>query len=277
MAAAPVALARRAGADGGFGLIELLVAMTVLVVGIGAVLSLYVSTAVSLRRAARKGTAVTLVDRQLEAYRIGPFASIRIDGTRLPGAADPYTTGHDADTTIPAATDQALAGANGDATCPSASPPPACLPVQTVTGPDGRSYRVDTYVEYVNADATLSHRAPAAGLRLKRVTVVVRDGTSHAILARASSAFPARSRRRTRRRPRPGSGGTTHQEARRRADAVAMTVLLALAPFAALAALFGWLSDVSAAVPANAVVWAVCAAGCVLAGVTAGAALRRVQ
>ena len=46
-----------------------------------------------------------------------------------------------------------------------------------------------SYVDYVNNDATLSIRTPASGLTLKRVTVVVRDGTTGTIFARESSAF----------------------------------------------------------------------------------------
>ena len=60
-----------------------------------------------------------------------------------------------------------------------------------MTGPDGHTYRVDTYVNYVNNDGTLSVRTPASDLNLKRVTVVVRDGSTGAIMARESSAFGA--------------------------------------------------------------------------------------
>jgi hypothetical protein len=61
--------------------------------------------------------------------------------------------------------------------------------VQNVTGPDGHGYRVDTYVNYVNNDATLSVRTPATGLTLKRVTIVVRDAATGQALAREQSAF----------------------------------------------------------------------------------------
>jgi len=61
--------------------------------------------------------------------------------------------------------------------------------VQDVTGPDERAYRIDTYVNYVNNDSTLSIATPASGLTLKRVTVVVRDGATGTILAREQSAF----------------------------------------------------------------------------------------
>ena len=53
----------------------------------------------------------------------------------------------------------------------------------------GHTYRVDTYVDYVNNDSTFSIRTPASGLTLKLVTIVVRDGTTGTIMARESSAF----------------------------------------------------------------------------------------
>jgi hypothetical protein len=58
-----------------------------------------------------------------------------------------------------------------------------------VTGPDGHAYRIETYVNYVNNDSTLSIRTPASGLTLKLVTVVVRDAATGSIMARESSAF----------------------------------------------------------------------------------------
>jgi type II secretory pathway pseudopilin PulG len=179
----------RALRDDGFGLVELLIAMTILMVGIGALLAVFASSAVSLRRAGEKGTALTLADTQMEAYRRVTFTGVRIDGTQIP-ASGGYVTANSSDPTIPPSTSQALAGQNGDDPCPGgSSDPPACLPAQHVTGPDGRSYEIDTYVDYANNDSTLSIRTPASGLSLKRVTVVVRDGQTGTILARAQSAF----------------------------------------------------------------------------------------
>lgn len=180
---------RLATADDGFGMVELLIAMTMLAIAIGALITTFVASAASLRRAGQKGTAVTLADTQMEWYRRLPFTGIRIDGGLVPTTGS-YVTAHSADSTIPPSTGQALAGQNGDDTCPSgSSEPTACKPVQSVTGPDDRSYRIDTYVNYVNNDSTLSIATPASGLTLKRVTVVVRDGATGTILAREQSAF----------------------------------------------------------------------------------------
>jgi type II secretory pathway pseudopilin PulG len=179
---------RSAAGDDGFGVLELLIAMTLLSVAIGALVAVFAASAVSLRRAGARGTALTLADKQMEIYRTIGFTGVRIDGTLIPTGGT-YVTAHSTDSTIPPSTTQALAGQNGDAACPSVTAPAACLPVQTVTGPDNRQYRVDTYVDYVNNDATLSIRTPASGLTLKRVTVVVRDATAGTILAREASAF----------------------------------------------------------------------------------------
>jgi hypothetical protein len=56
------------------------------------------------------------------------------------------------------------------------------LPTQTVTGPDHRSYRVDTYITYVT---------PTDGRQIKQVFVVVRNAalTTLPILARNASTF----------------------------------------------------------------------------------------
>jgi hypothetical protein len=67
---------------------------------------------------------------------------------------------------------------------PNATPPTSATTAsQTVTGPDNRSYRVDTYIV---------SSTPTGGRSLKTVTVVVRrvvDGTVGSVLAREASSF----------------------------------------------------------------------------------------
>jgi prepilin-type N-terminal cleavage/methylation domain-containing protein len=182
------ALRRRLADERGMGLVELLIAMTILAIAVGAMMSLYVATARSMQRAGQRGTALTLAEKQMELYRTVPFTQIRLDSTRIPTGTDPYVTAHVFDATIPSSTGQAIGGQNGDAACPSPAVA-ACQPVQTMTGPDHRSYRTDTYIEYVGADTTFTHLAPASGLTLKRVTIIARDAGTSTILARASSTF----------------------------------------------------------------------------------------
>jgi type II secretory pathway pseudopilin PulG len=180
-------LGLRTASDEGFGMVELLIAMTMLSIAIGALLTVYTASAVSLRRAGQKGTALTLADTQMEKYRTRTFTSIRIDGGSIPTSGT-YVTANSSDSTIPPSTNQAVAGQNGDEAC-SDPLPAACKPTQDVTGPDGHTYRVDTYVNYVNNDGTLSIRTPASGLTLKLVTVVVRDAATGTIMTREQSAF----------------------------------------------------------------------------------------
>ena len=66
----------RSASESGQGLIELLIAMTVLVVGIGATLTLFADSLLSLQHAGKEGTAVTLADRQMETYRSMPYNCI---------------------------------------------------------------------------------------------------------------------------------------------------------------------------------------------------------
>jgi type II secretory pathway pseudopilin PulG len=181
-------LRRCAADDDGFGLIELLIAMAMLSIAVGALLAVFTASAASLRRAGQKGTALTVADTQMEKYRTRTFTAVRIDGTLIPTSGT-YVSANSTDSTIPPSTNQAVAGQNGDEPCSTVDEPAACLPVQNVTGPDGHAYRIDTYVNYVNNDATLSVRTPSSGLTLKRVTVVVRDGSTGTIMARESSAF----------------------------------------------------------------------------------------
>ena len=58
------------------GLVELLIAMTVLAIGVGASLTLFADSLVSMRHASKEGTAITLADRQMETYRSMPFSCI---------------------------------------------------------------------------------------------------------------------------------------------------------------------------------------------------------
>jgi prepilin-type N-terminal cleavage/methylation domain-containing protein len=181
-------LRARAAGDSGFGLIELVIAMAILSIAVGALMLSYASSAISLRRAGQKGTALTLADTQMERYRTRGFTGIRIDGTLIP-VSGTYVSANSTDSTIPPSTGQAVAGQNGDETCSTSNEPAACLPVRTVNGPDNHPYQIETYVNYVNNDSTLSIRTPTSGLTLKRVTIVVRDATTGQVMAREQSAF----------------------------------------------------------------------------------------
>lgn len=66
----------RPGSESGLGLVELLIALTVLAIGIGATLTLFADSLISMQHAGKEGTALTLADRQMESYRSIPYTCI---------------------------------------------------------------------------------------------------------------------------------------------------------------------------------------------------------
>jgi type II secretory pathway pseudopilin PulG len=66
----------RPGSEAGQGLIEMLIAMTVLAVAIGSTLTIFAGSLISMQHAGAEGTALTLADRQMETYESMPFDCI---------------------------------------------------------------------------------------------------------------------------------------------------------------------------------------------------------
>ena len=84
-------VAARLRREEGFGLVELLIAMLVMALGIMAIVAGFSSGMVALSNASRTGTAGTLADKQMEAYRALPYTSIALRLAPSLGAA-PDTT-----------------------------------------------------------------------------------------------------------------------------------------------------------------------------------------
>ena len=74
---------KRLRSEGGFGLIELLLAMVMLNIGLLAVVAAFSSGIVSLNRASRITTASVIADQQMELYRALTYAAIRLDTTAV--------------------------------------------------------------------------------------------------------------------------------------------------------------------------------------------------
>jgi Tfp pilus assembly protein PilE len=174
----------RLRSERGFGLVELLMAMTLLNVGILALVIAFDSGMFALKRAGRIETATSLADAQMELYRALPYTSIALDSTTIPNSA-PYTT------------DAAYSASQVTTTCTGSPLPNECRATRTVSSstspasPDHKSYRVDTYI--VMSTATTTPPTPTGGRPVKIVTVVVRDGyklTAKA-LVREVSTFDA--------------------------------------------------------------------------------------
>jgi Tfp pilus assembly protein PilV len=157
---------RRLRSEAGFGLIEMLAAIVVIDIAILTLLLALNSGMVSLRRSAELATASVIADKQMEQYRAGTYSTIYLDTTSLSSVDSTYTG------------DSAYSATQVNQTCsPLVS---KCKPSQTITGPDGKSYRVDTFVVLETTSGLTS---------VKKVTVVVRRSNATTVLARSQSAF----------------------------------------------------------------------------------------
>src|ERR671914_10961 len=83
----------RLRAEDGIGLVELLIAMTVLAVALLALVAAFSSGALTLQRAGQTSTASALANQQMELYRGLKYCAIRLDdsASNLPGPT-PYTS-----------------------------------------------------------------------------------------------------------------------------------------------------------------------------------------
>ena len=154
--------------ESGFALVEMLIAIVVINIGLLAILLSLTSGMATLRRSAETSTASSIADKQLEKYRAVAFTSIYLDTAALAATDSTYQS------------DAAYSASQVSQTCGTLTA--VCTPSQTVTGPDGRSYRVDTYIVWTT---------PSGGTAVKQVTVVVRKSGTTATLARVVSTAGA--------------------------------------------------------------------------------------
>ena len=75
----------------GFGLVELLIALTILNIAIFALLATLNAGALSLRRASRISTAETLADKQMELYRSVLYKDVGLSSTLVSGVDSKHT------------------------------------------------------------------------------------------------------------------------------------------------------------------------------------------
>lgn len=167
--------------DDGFLLVEVLVAALVLSIAILALMAVYSAAFLSLHNAAQKTAAATLAQNQLELYSALEYTDIGLDSASLTTARGNATyLADDNSLTVPSgatATDVTLASA-----CASTQ----CLPIQTLTGNNRKSYTVETFVRDISG-------AAYAGRSERVVTIIVRDpnSTGTPIVAQMSSAYDA--------------------------------------------------------------------------------------
>jgi Tfp pilus assembly protein PilV len=170
-------VARRAGRQEGFGLIELLAAMVNLLVGILALFTMFQSGAQTIRHASTVATASALADKEMEGFRAVAYDEVALNQTAFTSADSVYTS-------------KSAYGAPGSAEGNSIVSATATFsPTQTLTGADAHSYRVDDYVTWHTDTTTDTSGKVFTGRAVKVVTVVVRDSITNRIWASATSIF----------------------------------------------------------------------------------------
>jgi type II secretory pathway pseudopilin PulG len=197
----------------GFGLVELLIAMTVMNIALMAIVAALTSGSVAVARAGKVTTAATVADAQMESYRAMTSKDIGLDLSSATVTALDATYKSDGTCfDVPSQTDCTQGGSplTKKLTPPTGAAATSCTTINswfpntlpckpsrtlssstTPASPDGKSYRLDTYISQLPATApppppavqTLSLRTR------KQVTVVVRDGITGKVLARETSIF----------------------------------------------------------------------------------------
>jgi type II secretory pathway pseudopilin PulG len=171
-------LRMRLRADGGFGLIELLIAITVLNVAILSIVAAYTSGSFAIKRASQASTASVLADQQMELYRAQTYDNIALDSNTLSTVPDTYKC----DSALGTGTCPYSTSSEVTVTCSGSPLPDKCNPWRQTTGPDHHKYYVATYI--LNDHPTGSART------VRTVTVAVRDGLNTSkIWARETSTF----------------------------------------------------------------------------------------
>ena len=166
-------LSKRLRVEDGFGLVELMISLVVLNVGILAIVAAFNGGSLALLRSSEITTAAMLADKQAELYRAMTYPAISLNTTGVDGT---YTG------------DVAYAGTRVTGAC-TAPVAVACIPTQNITAaasPDGRPYRIDTFIIRYTPVPTNS---ATTGREVKRVTVVVRRPTPLKVLARVNANF----------------------------------------------------------------------------------------
>lgn len=168
-------MVRRLRGEQGFGLIELLMALTMLNVGILAVVAAFNAGAIALKRASEVSTAASLADAQMELYRSLMYTAVALDDNATKNLTD---TTYRGDAVLGGSVQNSVTTTTG---CTGSPLPNQCNPSRTAVGADRKRYRIDTFVTWTT---------PASGRQEKLVTIVVRRPSSpYATLVRQQSIF----------------------------------------------------------------------------------------
>ncbi|MDQ3822830.1 MAG: hypothetical protein M3321_06275 [Actinomycetota bacterium] len=154
-------------------MIELLIALTILNIGLLALVASLNSGVVAIKRASKISTAATLADTQMELYRAIKYSAVALDDNATKNLTDAT---YRADTVLGGNVNNSVTTTTGCVTMPN-----YCNPSRIVLGADRKRYRVDSYVTW---------STPTNGRQLKLVTIVIREPeTPFATLSRQQSTF----------------------------------------------------------------------------------------
>lgn len=169
--------------EAGIGLIEVVIAVAVINIAIMAMFAMFQAGALSILRAARSSNASVVAERQMELYRGLLYQGMALNDPTVSAAATTGDTVHtSAAEWVSLATQIRLPSTAAAPAFSCATTAPECMPIQTaVTGPDGRTYRIDSYV---------TAYTPSGGVAGKQVTVYVRLASStSSVLAKLTANF----------------------------------------------------------------------------------------
>lgn len=146
--------------EAGMTLVELLIAMTLMAIGIAAIVAGFSSGIFALARTDKASTAAVLADQQMEIYRQSSYSSITVGTGQAPSTQSSLDNGQCSTSTF---------------LCP---------------GPDNRTYWLSTDVSMTCPDGSTPSPSCPTGEPLKLATVTVRDGSSTGqVLITESSTF----------------------------------------------------------------------------------------
>ena len=140
-------------------MIELIAAMMILSIALLALIGAYSLGYTATGNAGASSAAGLLANNQLELYSSLPYASIGLDATKL-------TSVKSSDANY-SSDESALPVSGSDVTISSCGSSAQCSPVQTLTGPDNKSYKVETFIRLLTNPSITSRTE-------KIVTVVIR-------------------------------------------------------------------------------------------------------
>lgn len=152
-----------ARSEDGFLTVELVVAVVIITIGLLALMAAYDQAFFSLHSAAKTSSAGLIAENQLELYASLPYSSVGLDTTAL-STAKASDAHYSSD-------ESSLSGTGTDITISGCGASARCQPLQTVTGSDHHTYRLETFIRALTNPSGTSWTE-------RVVTVIVRDLSS---------------------------------------------------------------------------------------------------